>query len=104
MLEKGWVRAYDFRMRLLLCLAIAACYAPEPRGPRTVCNGVAVSYAMAVDCEEIPAEPCWNDDSEECTAASEARREHNERVHTQRVIIGSAVVVLSIIALIYASP
>jgi hypothetical protein len=95
-------------MRALIFIAIAACAPlPEPQGPRVVCGGTIVANsnvaAMSSNCEAIPADRCWNDDSEECAADAEHRREHNARISQQRTIAGVIIVAIGVIAVGYAA-
>jgi len=96
-------------MRPALALALTACFArqPEPQGPRVVCNGVMVpagaAYVASSNCQEIPADRCWNDESPECEAEAEQRREANSAAARREhialgVILTIAVVVVVAIA------
>jgi hypothetical protein len=101
-------------MRAIL-FAIAACsYVPEPQGPRTVCNGTIVASnnvaAMSSECEEIPADPCWNvdpedtsDEADECQREEQRRQVHNSKVERNRVLTGFALVIVGVVALGYAA-
>lgn len=89
-------------------LALAACtYVPEPQPPRTVCNGTVVASSnvalMNSTCQEIPADPCYDDDSEECADEADRRREHNATVHRNRVVAGVVSVIAIVLMLGYAS-
>lgn len=95
-------------MRALAFVALAACAPlPAPQGPRTVCNGTIVASsnvaAMSSECEQIPADRCWNDDSEECVAEAEHRREHNARISQQRFVAGLIIVAIGVVAVGYAA-
>lgn len=95
------------RFVAVLCL-LGACtydYWPEPRGPRTVCSGMAVNegyYAAGTgSCQQYPADPCWNNASSGCRARVEQIREHNTEVHAREtrdwlvaggVLIGAVIV------------
>jgi hypothetical protein len=87
-------------MRLAI-LALAGCfnYLPEPQGPRVVCDGTVVGgsyYAVgSSSCYQLPADPCWNDDSEDCQEEADARREANAKTKRQEttvlIILGTIV-------------
>lgn len=70
-------------MRAIVLAALVSCAprVPEPQPPRLVCNGVAYPagavVAMNSTCYDVPADPCWDDDSEECDVEAEQRREAN---------------------------
>jgi hypothetical protein len=57
-------------------------------------------------CEQLPPDPCWNDDSEDCRQRAQAREEHNqgvrEREHRDNVaaaVVGIAVGAVIIVGL-----
>lgn len=82
------------RIAAIGVLLAAGCFArePEPRGPRVVCSGVVVpagaAYAASSECEQVPADRCFDDDSDECADEAAARAEHNRAaVHREHVAL-----------------
>lgn len=83
---------------------------PDPQPPRTVCNGAVVpagyAYAMSSTCYDLPADPCWNDDSEDCREVAEQRRKanHDADVRDRVGLILLAATAVFVIGVVIANP
>jgi hypothetical protein len=84
-------------MRAIAMVCLVACYnyIPAPQGPRVVCDGGAVVTGNVVwnntECQQLPADRCWNDNSEVCREEAEERDRANaetrHRAHRDLAIV-----------------
>ncbi len=92
-------------MRIALVLSLVACSrVPEPQGPRVVCNGMAYPVGSVVlassNCQELPADHCWNDNSPECEEEAERRREANESARKSELVAYGLLLTLGVVLVV----